>query len=506
VTISKRPVHQILPLFIGLLLSTSIPRDARAARVHESSDPIPGQYLVLLEDGVARDPGQTVLDGPSVAEVARGMSARYGLAIGRRFEHVAQGFVARTDRAGALRLAADPRVARVEQDAWAHASGVQMNPPSWGLDRIDQRPDTLDGRFAYGETGAGLHVFIVDTGIRSSHADFGGRVATAEGFTAVSDGWGTEDCNGHGTFVAGLVGGATYGAAKGVTLHPVRVLGCDGRGSLSDVIAGIDWIATAVEAHQKGKPSERWRGIANVSLEAPASYTLDLAVRRSIAQGIAYVVAAGSGGGDACEVSPARVAEALTVAATDSADQRPAWSNVGPCIDLFAPGVGVTSSYNRSDSDQATGSGTSMAAPHATAVTALLAAAYDWATPDDLRRLVVEAASPDRVIDPGPGSPNRLLYSASLSDGVDDPPYVTFTAQCRAAQRTCSFDAGSSVDDVGIASWLWDFGDGTVAEGRSHIRHRYPKGAPGPYTVTLTVTDTAGQIGNRTVEVGTYWY
>lgn len=505
-TLTKSVPARIWIVCWAMVSLVSVTPAARAARVHESPAPVPGQYLVLLKDGIARVPGQTVLDGPTVAEVARGFAAGYGVTVGRSFEHAAQGFVARTDRAGALRLAADPRVALVEQDAWVHASAVQLSPPSWGLDRIDQRPGGLDGRFAYGETGAGLHVFVVDTGIRSTHADFGGRVAAADGFTAVFDGWGTEDCNGHGTFVAGLVGGATYGAAKGVTLHPVRVLGCDGRGTISDVIAGINWVAQAVEAHQQGKPSERWRGVANVSLEAPASYTLDLAVQRSVARGIAYVVAAGNGGVDACQVSPARVAEALTVAATDSTDQRPSWSNFGPCVDLFAPGVQVTSAYNRSDTDRASGGGTSMAAPHATAVTALLAAAYDWATPEDLRRLVIEAASRIRVGDPGPGSPDLLLYSASLSDGVDDPPYVTFTAECRAAQRDCTFDAGASVDDGGITSWLWDFGDGTVAEGRSRARHRYPRGVAGPYTVTLTVTDTAGTQSSRAMDVGIYWY
>lgn len=502
----NRPTSTLprLPLVLLVVLAT-LP-GSLVAQVREHPDPIPGRYLVLLEEGVARAPGQTLLDGPSVAEVARSLGAVHGVAVGRRFEHAAQGFVAETDRRGALRLAADPRVAHVEQDGRVKVSTVQASPPSWGLDRIDQRSNPLDARFTYGETGAGIHVFIVDSGIRSSHADFGGRVDTSAAFTSVTDGWGTEDCNGHGTFVAGLVGGATYGGAKAVTLHPVRVLDCDGRGSISGVIAGIDWIAETVEAHQKGSPSSRWRGVANVSLETAASYTLDLAVRRSIARGIAYVVAAGNGGVDACDVSPARVAEALTVAATDIDDRRPSWSNMGPCVDLFAPGAQVTSSFNRTDTDQATGSGTSMAAPHATATTVLLAAAYDWATPEDLRSLVIETASPDRVAAPGPGSPNRLLYSASLSDGVDDPPYVTFTATCRAAQRDCAFDAGSSVDDGEIVSWWWDFGDGAVHDGRSRVRHRYPKGVPGPYTVTLTVTDSVGHVESHSVEIGTFWY
>ena len=479
---------------------------AAAAPIDRTPDPIPGQYIVTLADGVARGPAQGVLDGPSVPEVAQGMALAYGLRLGHRFEHATQGFVARTDADGARRLAADPRVARVEEDAHVHASGVQMDPPSWGLDRMDQRSAALDGAFRFNADGAGIHLFVIDTGLRTTHVEFAGRVDTADSYGAVADGAGIEDCNGHGTFVTGIAAGTTFGGAKGVTIHPVRVLGCDGSGALSDVIAGVDWITSAMEAHQKGSPKARWRGVANMSLEAPASLTLDRSVQRATLAGVTFVVAAGNEGTDACLSSPSRIDEVLTVAATDAADQRPAWSNTGPCVDLFAPGVQVTSSYVRSDTDQATGSGTSMAAPHVAATAVLLLAANDWATPADIHRMIVDGATAGAVVDPGAGTPNRLLYSAFQTDSTDDPPSAAFTASCRAQQRDCVFDPSSSTDDVGIASYEWSYGDGTGEAGKAKTRHRYAKDAPGPYTVTLTVTDTAGQSESVTQEIGTYWY
>jgi len=495
----------VVPTVALLLLTLLAAGAAAAAPIHHTSDPIPGQYIVTLAHGVARGPAQGVLDGPSVPEVAQGMAMAYGLRLGHRFEHATQGFVARTDANGARRLAADPRVAWVEEDAHVHASGVQMDPPSWGLDRMDQRSAALDGAFRFSTDGAGIHLFVIDTGLRTTHAEFAGRVDTADSYSALADG-GVEDCNGHGTFVTGIAAGTTYGGAKGVTIHPVRVLGCDGAGALSDVIAGVDWVTSAVEAHQKGSPKARWRGVANMSIEAPASLTLDRSVERSILAGVTYVVAAGNDGADACLSSPSRIDDVLTVAATDEADRRPTWSNVGPCVDLFAPGVQVTSSYSRSDTDQATGSGTSMAAPHVAAVAALLLAANDWATPADVHRMIVDGATVGAVVDPGDGTPNRLLYSAFQTDSTDDPPSAVFTASCRNQQRDCVFDASAATDDAGLASYEWSYGDGTGEVGRSKTRHHYPKDTPGPYTVTLTVTDTAGQTASVTQEIGTYWY
>jgi serine protease len=487
-----------------VLLLLSAASSLRAAGPHRTGEPIPGRYLVLLSDGVARPAGAGVAEGPSVPDVARALGLRHGAAVGRTFEHAVDGFVVDTDKAGAAALARDPEVARVEPDAWVSASATQMGPPSWGLDRIDQRGAQLDQEFHYGTAAAGIRVFVVDTGIRSTHADFGGRVDTANGYSTIADGRGTEDCNGHGTAVAGIIGGATYGAAKAVLLDPVRVLDCNGQGTLSDAVAGLDWVVAAVQDHQKGKASTHWRAVINMSLEAPASLVLDRAVVQATLAGIPVVVAAGNDGGDACAASPSRVPEAITVGATDSTDQIASFSNTGSCVDVYAPGVGVASTWIRSDTDAVTLSGTSFAAPHAAAVAAMILSQLDWAGPEDVQRLIVEDSSAMATGSSG-GAAAPLLYSDFMSDGVDNPPYVTFTAACRTRQRDCAFDASSSYDDQGIASYSWDFGDGTYGN-RARERHGYPKGVAGPYTATLTVTDTAGQTSTYSVQIGTNWY
>ncbi len=474
-----------------------------AAGPHRPGDRVPGRYLVLLANGTARPAGAGVTAGPSVPEVARALGLRHGAAVRRTFEHALEGFVVDTDAAGAAALARDPEVARVEPDVWVSVAAVQASPPSWGLDRIDQRTTLLDHSFRYGTAAAGIRVFVIDTGILSSHADFGGRVDTADGFSTIADGLGTEDCNGHGTHVAGIIGGATFGAAKAVTLHPVRVLDCNGQGTLSDAIAGLDWVTAAVADHQKGKASSHWRGVINMSIEAPASMVLDRAVIQATLAGIPVVVAAGNEGGDACAGSPGRVPEAITVGATDSSDQIPAWSNTGSCVDLYAPGVGIVSSWIRSDTDSASLSGTSMAAPHVTAVVAMILSQLDWAGPEDVARLLVEDSTPMGASGATGSAP--LLYSSFMSDGVDNPPYATFTASCRTQQRDCVLDTSNTYDDQGIASYSWDFGDGTYGD-RARARHSYDKGLPGPYTVTLTVTDTAGQASTYTRQIGEYWY
>lgn len=491
---------------LALITWTAAPLAAtpHSTGVLPSTDPVAGQYVVLLADGVARGPGADPTAGPTVAQVARALGRSHRAQVARTFDHAVQGFTAWTDPAGAQALAADPRVDLVEQDSWVVAASVQSGPPSWGLDRIDQRSSLLDSTFRYGGTGEGLRVFVVDTGIRSTHTEFGGRVATADGYTALSDGFGTEDCHGHGTHVSGIVGGSTFGAAKDVVLHPVRVLGCNGTGHLSDVIAGLDWVVAEVDAHQKGRPADRWRGLVVLSLGAPPSMVLDRAVVQTTLAGIPVVVAAGNGGADACASSPARVPEAIVVAATDPDDHRAAYSNGGPCVDLFAPGTGIVSSWIRHDSDAVSLSGTSTAAPHVAAVAATLMARHDWARPEDVERLLVERATDDAVIGAGDGTTDRLLYSAFLHDAVDDPPYATFEVDCD-RRRACAFDAGFSFDEAGIASYAWDFGDGSSAT-RERTRHRYDRSAPGPYTVTLTVTDTAGQSSSHSVTVGRHWF
>jgi subtilisin family serine protease len=306
----------------------------------------------------------------------------------------------------ARRMAADPAVSYVQPNVVHRVSDTQTNPPSYGLDRIDQRSRPLDSAYTYNVTGAGVRAYIIDTGIRTTHGDFGGRAAS--GFDAI-DGGPADDCHGHGTHVAGTVGGSSYGVAKGVTLVAVRVLNCDGSGTTAQVVAGIDWVtANAV------RPA-----VANMSLGGGADTALDNAVRRSITSGVSYAIAAGNGlfglfPLDACTQSPARVTEALTVSATDNADRKASWANRGTCVDLFAPGISITSAWNTGDSATSTISGTSMAAPHVAGAAALYLAGNPAATPAQVHAAVVANATTGAVASPGSGSPNRLLYTLAF--------------------------------------------------------------------------------------------
>ncbi len=264
-------------------------------------------------------------------------------------------------REEALELSKDPAVAYVEQDRTVKALGTQAPTPSWGLDRIDQRDLPLNGSFTYPNTGAGVTAYIIDTGIRTSHSDFGGRAIW--GTNTTGDGNNT-DCNGHGTHVAGTVGGAQYGVAKGVKLIAVKVLNCAGSGSFAGVMAGIDWVTAH---HQPGQPA-----VANMSLGASGSdAATENAVRNSIADGVSYAIASGNSNANACNFTPARVAEAITVNATTNTDARASFSNFGTCTDIFAPGQNITSAWNTSDTATNTISGTSMASPHVAGAAAL---------------------------------------------------------------------------------------------------------------------------------------
>jgi subtilisin family serine protease len=292
-------------------------------------------------------------------------------------------------------------VAYVEQDQVVGLDVTQSNPP-WGLDRIDQRNRPLSASYTYTGTGSGVTVYVIDTGIRFSHNQFGGRAVT--GYDAV-DGGSADDCNGHGTHVAGTVGGSTYGVAKGVRLVGVRVLNCQGSGTTSGVVAGINWVTSN---HTTG------RAAANMSLGGGASSSIDTAVNNSINDGVTYAVAAGNETTLACNRSPARVAAAITVGATSNTDAKPSWSNYGSCLDLFAPGVSVLSAYYTSNTATATLSGTSMASPHVAGVAALVLGANSSYTPAQVRTWIVNNSTPNVVTSAGSGSPNRLLFKGTL--------------------------------------------------------------------------------------------
>jgi aqualysin 1 len=382
----------------GLAADVLVPAGARL---------IPDSYVVVLEDDAAGTPASPARSGLTVSQVAVDMAARYGGSVTFFYEHALRGFAIRMTATAAEALARDPRVKYVEQDSEVRAVETQPNA-TWGLDRVDQRNLPLSGTYTYNFNGSGVNAYIIDTGIRKTHQDFGGRAR--HGFTSINDGRGSDDCNGHGTHVSGTVGGGTWGVAKNVTLWAVRVLDCSGSGSNSGVIAGVDWVTG-----NRATPA-----VANMSLGGGISSALDDAVRRSITAGVTYAIAAGNSNANACNYSPARVAQALTVGSTTSTDARSSFSNYGTCLDLFAPGSSITSAWNTSDTATNTISGTSMATPHVAGAAALYLAENPGASPATVASGIVGSATPGKVGNPGSGSPNLLLYT--LFGGAPPPP------------------------------------------------------------------------------------
>ena len=366
--------------------------------------------LVLVGSGSAAPSGKStyivVLKGSvaSVPAVAQEHARRFGGDLRFIYTHALKGYAITLPDAAAGALARLPVVASVEADG-VYTADATESPVTWGLDRIDQRARPLSNSYTYSNTGTGVTAYIIDTGIRLTHTEFGGRAVA--GYDAVTPGGSASDCNGHGTHVAGTAGGSTYGVAKSVSLVAVRVLDCTGSGTTAGVIAGIDWVTGN---HQAGQPA-----VANMSLGGGASSSLDTAVRNSIANGVSYAIAAGNGflglfAQNACNTSPARVTEAMTVSATDSSDRKPSWANVGTCVDWFAPGVSVTSAWNTSDTATNTISGTSMATPHTTGVAALYLQSSPTASPSQVQEALRSNATTGVVVSPGTGSPNRLLF------------------------------------------------------------------------------------------------
>jgi len=349
---------------------------------------IPGSYIVVLREA----PGVT-----RAAAVARALGVEEGR-VRHEYNAVLSGFAAELTAEEAARIARDPRVAFVEQDQVVTVAATQ-SPAPWGLDRIDQRNLPLSNSFTYARAGAGVHAYIIDTGILATHTQFTGRVGAGRDLV---DGDNTpQDCNGHGTHVSGIVGGTTYGVAKRVTLHGVRVLNCAGSGSTSGVVAGIDWVRL-----NHVRPA-----VANMSLGGGASAALDNAVTSAVSAGVTFVVAAGASSSNACNYSPARVPTAITVGATTSTDARASYSNFGTCLDLFAPGSSITSAWHTSNSAISTLSGTSMASPHVTGVVVLYLKGNPSASPAAVASALIANGTMGKVTNPGSGSPNRLLFT-----------------------------------------------------------------------------------------------
>ena len=359
--------------------------------------------------------------GTDVSSAVRSLRSK-NIAVGRTFAKAIRGAVVTATPAQAAELKRSAGVAAVEPDARVTASDTQQSA-TWGLDRIDQRSLPLSGTYTSASSGAGVSAYVIDSGVLSAHAEFGGRVAS--GWTAISDGLGTGDCNGHGTHVAGTVAGKTYGVAKAATVIPVRVLDCSGSGYNSGVIAGLEWVASH---HQAGTPA-----VANLSLGSTASAMVDAAVQGIIDDGVMAVVAAGNSSADACNSSPARLAGALTVAASDSADKQAIFSNYGSCVDLYAPGVGIRSASQASTTATALMSGTSMASPHVAGAAAVMLSRSPGLLPADVASKLLSAATAGKVSAATAGTPNRLLYADPAAAALAAPAVTALSPAANAS-------------------------------------------------------------------------
>jgi len=405
-----KPVSRLLPMAIAAAVLGSASGFAVAqADFKFQSRPVQGQYIVVLKDSAARLATENALGSrvPTVPQLASDMAAQHGARLDKAFTHALRGFVVQADDRALAKLLADDRVEYVEEDGEVSINATQSGA-TWGIDRIDQRNLPLSGTYEYNTTASNVNTYIVDTGVLGTHAQFTGRMIA--GYTAISDGRGTTDCNGHGTHVAGTVAGTTHGVAKAAKISPIRVLGCNGSGTNSGVIAGMDWVAA-----NHIKPA-----VANMSLGGGASSATDTAVANMSNAGVTVVVAAGNDNANACNYSPARAPSAITVGSTASNDARSSFSNFGTCLDIFAPGTSITSAWYTSTTATNTISGTSMASPHVAGVAALYLANNPTATPTQVTNAILAAATTGKVTSPGTGSPNLLLYS--LFDGGTTPP------------------------------------------------------------------------------------
>ncbi|HEX8424061.1 MAG TPA: S8 family peptidase, partial [Pyrinomonadaceae bacterium] len=399
-----------LLLIIGVCALALIPTrthaqrpDAPAGKLRRNVAAIKNHYLVVLHESVGR---------AQVGEVAGNLSRLHGGTIGYTYRNALRGFSVEMNEAQATALSRHPQVAFVEEDAEVEGASTQTSAP-WQLDRLDQRNPAPTNSYTYESDGKGVNAYVIDGGIRYTHQEFGGRAAFAYDYLAGGTGL---DCNGHGTHVAGLIGGNTYGVAKGAKLWSVRVLDCANQGTIARIVAGVDWVAG-----NHVKPA-----VANLSFITVVANTLngtmDIAVKNLIAAGVTTVVAAGNNTGDASSRTPARVPEAITVAATDPSDNRASFSNFGAVVDVFAPGVDITSAHSTGDTDTFVRSGTSSAAPIVAGIAARYLGTRPGDAPDAVSQAITTDASVGKVINPGSETtPNRLAYTGiTVSDDFND--------------------------------------------------------------------------------------
>ena len=485
----RRPVAVML---VGVLASALLAAPAQREGVvlgANAAGVIAGRYIVAL-----KNPHHSSGD---VAAIARRL---VGDTVVDVFGEGFVGFTARLNERNARVLAAHPLVEQVEQDRVVHLAAAQRNAP-WGLDRVDGRSLPRSGTYTAASDARAVHAYVIDSGIRIGHREFGGRASYGADFI---DGGAADDCDGHGTHVAGTIGGARYGLAKHIRLVAVRVLDCRGGGDLSDIVSGVNWVTE----HAK------FPAVANMSIGGTYSASVNRAVQRSINAGIVYVVAAGNEGTNACHGSPSGITAAVTVGASDMSDRRPAWSNYGRCVDLFAPGVNITSASISSNTAVATLSGTSMASPHVAGAVAMIQAAHPHWTPSQVRARLIKDATTGTVGNKGTASPNRLLYvpqtptttirTTQLPSGSVASRYATRVALTRTLTGRWSVASGNLPRGLHLSA-AGEISGVPAKAGKSRFTLRFTDFVPRTITSSVTLTVKADAPAIKTSTLPAAW-